>query len=83
MWSEGKCLPGGEGAGNAEEDDFLVSPLFAGVVGLGTTACGWVSVGDGSPSTMVVSDLGVVGGWSGGAGQRTRIGRLQAGSLRL
>jgi hypothetical protein len=50
-------LPGSEGAGDGEEDNFLVCPLFAGVVGLGTAAGGRVSVGNGSPSVMVVLDL--------------------------
>jgi hypothetical protein len=47
-------LPGSEGAGDGEKDDFLVGPLLAGVVLLGTAARGWVSVGDGSPSTPIV-----------------------------
>lgn len=45
------CLAaGGEGAGDAEEDDFLVRPFFAGVVLLGAAAGGGVRVGDGRPS---------------------------------
>ena len=43
-------VPGSEGAGDGEEDDLLVRPLFTGVVFLGTAAGGWVGIGDGSIS---------------------------------
>jgi hypothetical protein len=47
-------LPGSEGAGDREEDDFLVGPLLAGVVLLRTAARGWVGVSNGSPSISIV-----------------------------
>jgi hypothetical protein len=46
----GCILPGSEGAGDGEEDDFLVRPLFAGVVFLGTAAGSRVGISDGSIS---------------------------------
>ena len=56
----------GEGAGHGEEDDFLVSPFFAGVVFLGAAAGGGVGVGDGRPSVggcVLVDGLGVERTW--------------------
>lgn len=42
--------PGGERAGDRDEDDLLAGPLLGGIVLLGTTAGSWVSVCDGCPS---------------------------------
>lgn len=47
-------LPWCESAGDGEEDDFLVGPLLAGVVLLGTTTGSWVVVGNWCPSTELL-----------------------------
>lgn len=46
-----------ERAGNGDEDDLLACPLLVGVVLLGTTARGRVSVCDGSPPAFNQSEI--------------------------
>lgn len=53
-------LPWCESAGDGEQDDFLVGPLLAGVVLLGTAAGSWVIVGDWCPPTKLLESCGVV-----------------------